>query len=539
FSLYLVGNFNQSRGVVATTNAAALDFARIKTTHPDLANAPVYPVMLAGLMKILPFHFTVDLKKSFWSGGGKFAIYQPDFFIALFNQIFLLAAAALTFFIARKLFDVPVARLSATLVIGCNLLWRFSISGISTMLLLVIFLSLVWCILKIDERARELQPNHNGILRLAVIMGILTGVGALTRYAFGWTIIPVAAFLFFFGGQRRALHVLATLGAFAMILMPWIIRNYSISGTPFGTAGFAIAEGTYLFPRFQLERSIHPDLTYIALLTPYLHKLGDNSIGIINDQLPRLGGSWASAFFLAGLFLGFRSIAIRRMRYFLLMCLGIFIVVQALGQTQLAAESPEINSENLLVLLAPLVFIYGVSLFFTLLDQMELPAFQLRYVIIAGFIILSCLPMRVLLWSKTSPIAYPPYYPPEIQQTAGWLGKDDMMMSDIPWAVAWYGDRQCVWLSLNAQNDFYAINDEVKPIHGLYLTPETMDAKFLSDWILPREFSWGTFILQAVTQGQTPPNFPLRFSPPQVKFLPERLFLADREYWKIQSNPTQ
>ena len=54
------------------------------------------------------------------------------------------------------------------------------------------------------------------------------------------------------------------------------------------------------------------------------------------------------------------------MRYFLLMCLGMFIVVQALGQTQLSDESPDVNSENLLVLLAPLVFIYGVSFFFTL-----------------------------------------------------------------------------------------------------------------------------------------------------------------------------
>ncbi|HXE42386.1 MAG TPA: hypothetical protein VN516_05110, partial [Candidatus Baltobacteraceae bacterium] len=48
FSLYLVGNFNQTRGGGATTNAAAFDFARVKSAHPDLANAPVYPVMLAG-----------------------------------------------------------------------------------------------------------------------------------------------------------------------------------------------------------------------------------------------------------------------------------------------------------------------------------------------------------------------------------------------------------------------------------------------------------------------------------------------------------
>ena len=59
------------------------------------------------------------------------------------------------------------------------------------------------------------------------------------------------------------------------------------------------------------------------------------------------------------------------------------------------------------------------------------------------------------------------------------------MMSDVPWAVAWYGQRQCVWLTLNAQDDFFAINDYLKPVQALYLTPETMDAKLASDWVRP------------------------------------------------------
>ena len=176
--------------------------------------------------------------------------------------------------------------------------------------------------------------------------------------------------------------------------------------------------------------------------------------------------------FLAGLLLGFRGMAVRRMRYFLLMCLGMFMVVQALGRTQLSDESPEVNSENLLVLLVPLVFCYGVSFFFTFLEQMKLPVPQLRYAVIAVFVALSCLPMIFTLLSpKVSPVVYPPYYPPDIQQTAGWMKENELMMSDVPWAVAWYGQRQCVWLTLNAQDDFFAINDNLKPVQALYLTP--------------------------------------------------------------------
>jgi hypothetical protein len=385
--------------------------------------------------------------------------------------------------------------------------------------------------LKIEEIAREPQPRPNWLLGLAVAAGVLTGAGALTRYAFGWTIIPVVLFLIFFSGQKKALHALAALGAFVLVLTPWVVRNFMVSGMPFGTASFAAVEGTLLFPQFQLERAIHPDLGHVLWLTPYLQKLVTNGQSILTNDLTRFGGSWATLLFWAGLLLSFRSVAVRRMRYFLLFCLGTFVVVQALGRTQLSVETPEVNSENLLVLLTPLVLIYGVSLFLTLLEQMNLPALQLRYPIIAAFAALSCLPMIfVMLPPKTPPAAWPPYHPQDIQRIAGWMGKNELMMSDLPWAVAWYGQRQCVWLTLNAEDDFDAINYWMKPVQALYLTPETMDSRFVSDWA-GRERRWGSFILQVVTQHQIPPEFPLRIAP--TGYLPERLFLTDRERWKF------
>ena len=530
FSLYLVQSHNEAKHTaapVATTNA---DFARIKyNPHPDLANPPLYPVVLAGLMKVLPFHYPVELKKPFWSNNSQFWRYQPDFQIAMFNEVLLLAVVVLTFFLARKLFDVNVAWLSVPLTLGCELLWRFSVSGLSTMVLMVIFLGLTWCVLRIEEMGREPQPRATWLLGLALAAGGLTGLGALTRYAFGWTIFPVVLFLIFFSGQRRVWHTLAALGAFVIVLTPWVIRNYAVSGTLFGTAGYAFAEGIGSFPQFQLERSVHPDVAHMLWFKMYLQKLLVNAHDILVNGLPRLGGSWASVLFLAGLLLGFRGMAVRRMRYFLLMCLGTFIVVQALGRTQLSDESPEVNSENLLVLLIPLVFCYGVSFFLTFLEQMKLPVSQLRYAIIAVFVALSCLPMIFTFLSpKASPGAYPPYYPPDIQQAAGWMKENELMMSDVPWAVAWYGQRQCVWLTLNTQNDFFAISDNLKPVQAIYLTPQTTDAKFLSDWLLAGEHNWSGFFLGAV-QNQIPSGFPLRNAP--TGFLPQRLFITDRERW--------
>jgi 4-amino-4-deoxy-L-arabinose transferase-like glycosyltransferase len=530
FSLYLVQKHNHAKSAAAPASTNA-DFAQIQTAHPDLANPPVYPIVLAALMKVLPFNFTVETKKPFWTEGGRFMRYQPEFLIALFNEILLVAVAVLTFFFARKLFDPTVAWISALLVLGCELLWRFSVSGLSTMLLLVIFLGLAWCVLKIEEAANENQPRPGRLLGLAASAGFLVGIGALTRYAFGWTIIPVIVFMILFGGQRRGVNALAAFGAFAIVLAPWLIRNFAVSGTPFGTAGYAVTEGTFIFPEFRLERSVNPDLTSAFFLKPYFYKFLANLRSIFQNDLPKLGGSWAGILFLAGLLLGFRSTAARRLRYFLLMCMVAFVAAQALGRTQLSAESPDVNSENLLVLAVPLAFIYGAVFFLTFLDQMKLRRSQLRYAVIAAFVFVSCLPLICSLSPpKNSPLAYPPYYPPDIQKAAGWMKENELMMSDVPWAVAWYGQRQCVWQTLDAKDEFFAINDYIKPVQALYLTWQAMDGKLVSDCIRGGDNSWGNFALKALSQNQLPTGFPLRNSPTSIA---SGIFLTDRMRWAI------
>ena len=68
----------------------------------------------------------------------------------------------------------------------------------------------------------------------------------------------------------------------------------------------------------------------------------------------------------------------------------------ALGRTQLSESSPEVNSENLLVLVAPVVLIYGVGFFFILLDQINLPMREMRYVVIGLFGVVASLPMLLI-----------------------------------------------------------------------------------------------------------------------------------------------
>jgi hypothetical protein len=263
-----------------------------------------------------------------------------------------------------------------------------------------------------------------------------------------------------------------------------------------------------------------------------------NGRQIVQNELPKLGGSWVTGFFLVGLMVGFRNPTLSRLRYFLLSCLLVLAVVQALGRTQISTQSPETNSENMLVLLAPLVLVYGVSLFFVLLDQVSLPFPEYRHVVVALFGAAVCLPvMFSFLPPRALPVAYP-YLPPVIKEVAGWMKEDELAMSDIPWAVAWYGHRQCVWLTLRPlpdpkdqsnHEDFLAISDYQKPICLLLVSPLAMHGPLLTQWS-PNDLTWANFFLQGGTRSEVPTTFPLRKAPPGGVSA-DQLILFDWERW--------
>lgn len=528
FSMFLVKRANQEQ-IDNLTPEQKADLCEVKSAHPDISNPPVYPVVLAGWMKAAPFRFELTKKQA-----DEFARYQPDFLIAAFNQLLLVGLVVITFLLARKMFDAPVAWLSAIVLFGTELLWRFSVSGLPTIFLLLQFMALIWALVRFDAATADTTTNSRKVLGNALLIGGLLGIGMLTRYSFGTMLIPVILYVLVFAGRWRMPAALMICGVFAVIVAPWIARNLSVCGMPFGTATYAILDGSAYFPQHRLERSLMPDLSQIQL-APLWWKFFANLKQIVVDELPRLGGGWVSAFFVVGLMFSFRNMTITRIRYFLLGSVVTLVVAQALSRTTLSEDSPEINSENLLVLLVPMVLIYGASFFHTLLDQVTLPFTLLRAAVIVAFCAVATLPLTMSFVPSKSqpsalprPVAFPPYYPPDIQKVSSWMGTNELTMSDAPWAVAWYGDRQAVWLTLDAQGEFYTLNDYVKPVRALYLTPIALDARLLSQWVRGgTDRSWGELIIGSMLREELPRGFPL------VKSyrLPEQLFFSDWERW--------
>lgn len=408
--------------------------------------------------------------------------------------------------------------------------WRFSVSGLSTLWLILVLLGVVLCMTTIESLDRAATAGAGGkSIFLALLTGALAGVGGLTRYAFAWMIVPVILFVWLSVTRGRGKLCLAIAASFLAVMAPWLARNISLSGHCFGTADYAVVQETTSLPDNTLERSADPRGEIMRLApADVVNKFFTNAREFCLNEAPRLGGNWISAFFLAGLLIPFRNAGLTRLRWFLVGSLILLFVVQALGQTHVSSDAPRINSENLLVLLAPLVFIYGAAMFHTLLDQLDLPLLDVRGLAATGFVAVMCAPLLLTLLAPRDLAVSSPYSPLHIQRTARLLQTNEMMTSDIPAGVAWYGGRSCVWLPLDDENEFFKVN-ALKPVHALFLTQVTTDERFLTQ-IKANEKSWGHFLLQCSEHGEVPTGFPLRKAP--KGFLPDQLFLSDKVRWQ-------
>lgn len=517
------------------------ELAALQKAMPDLENPPVYPLLWAACMKILPE----------WSRHGVALGQQatmrppPEVVIGVVNLFIFGVSSFLVFRLAHDLFGHSVAPVAVGLFLGSEILWRFAYSGLSTHLavLEVLVLSIV-----LAEGNRDgTSPSNWGLLnwKRAVSIGALLALMTLTRYSLGWLAIPTFFWLLRTPGRHRILTALLSLAVFLVMVSPWVARNWALSRTPFGTSGYAIFSGTPGFPGQKLQRSQHPNLKLVEA-SEILGKVGRNTVAIFENELPRLGGSWCGAFFIAGILLPMADPHRRRMRNWLLACLGTFVLVQAGVQTDLSRSSPQINAENLLIILLPLLAIFSAGAMESMLGRRDIP-FPLAGILTrVGIILMGSLPLvSVTVYAILAILGIvprrhyvlvdPPYRPAVISTICGWVPQGSLMMSDIPWAVAWYGGREACWMPLRIEGDdeedFYRIHLRQHPVKAILLSPATTNGEFRENFLINPDMPWGMFYLDLLARGQLPKGFPLTYVESDLLQL-GYCVIAESEWWK-------
>src|ERR1051325_2480297 len=211
---------------IALTRAQRADRSPLlKEGHRDISNAPLYPLFLSPLVRMAPG--AGDLA----AADKSFGIYMPELLIAFANQLLFGLGALLVFRLALGWFNSAVAWVSVLLFLFTEIYWRFSVSGLSTILLIDLVLVLVWLLGRFDQGHRE-----NAALRrlfvCALAIGAITGLAMLTRYALGWLIIPVVIFTAWSSLRQRVALTAVVVIAFAIVIVPWLVRTTVLSGWP-------------------------------------------------------------------------------------------------------------------------------------------------------------------------------------------------------------------------------------------------------------------------------------------------------------------
>lgn len=480
--------------------------------YPELSQAPLYALVIAGGLRLLPAGFRESL---FTQAPVPPDGFRGDYFLLGLNLILFWVAAWLTYDLGRRLFAPRVGWLAALALLVSVSAWQevVAVNGVSLLMLLV--LGAFWLWLRVEQAAGEGDLAPKGWL---AALGVVCGLLLLSEYSAGALVLVALAYVLWrFRGATRWASAGLVAAAFLAVASPWMVRNFRLAGHPMALAGQNVALKSG-------DPTAEPAMVRARLSTEWpridLNKLGNKALTSVQDNVKsRLwsgGGLFLTAFFVAGWLYGFRTPAANRLRWVFTTALAVLVLSQAFFNSG--------ETERLPVLwLSPLLMIFGAGFFFVLLDASTgLSAWPVAAAAVLVFA--QGLPLlRDALEPRRLHFNYPPYYPglflgmrQELEQrrSVGRFG----VMADVPAGAAWYG-RQRVWAQPARLKDFYAVTVN-QPIGELLLTPHTLDRPFFSELALRGPLAgslaettekfgeWGQ-IYSGLLTGKVPPEFPL------------------------------
>ncbi len=472
----------------------------------DTSNPPLPP-----LVNSVP----LALIKNSWKMEPTSFIYAGDRAIAVTSVLIFLIAVGVTYVVLRRLFDARLAFYACIIVLLTDILWQFSLSGLSHPLLLLLLMLTSWAIVHALDHQEDVDAAST--LRpwlLQAAIGIGFGLMTLTNYVASWFFIGYLFFAFFY--FRPRLLPVAAIIAFVLALTPWVIRNFAVSGSPFGLAIYPISDPSFY-------QTLRPD--FDELFFGFKRKFRIGVVDQINSLFGYLGICLAAAMFFPALFHRFKRPEVGAFRWCVLaMWVGAVIGMAAYGPIDQTIGAIQLHS-----VFIPLMVGFGVAFLLVLWNRLHFDLSILRVIFISVVIIVCAIPMLLTLFAgKSRVINWPPYVPPYIAILGQWYEPTETLCSDMPWAVAWYADRRTLLLPDSPKTMVDLSDYEVigQPISGLYLTPITGNAMFLGDIVSGRYRAWAPFIMRN-------PNFtgfPLKTAVP-LPIDNQTVLYADYDRW--------
>lgn len=396
---------------------------------PDISTPPLYPLALAMLFN------------AFGATDGVVIAASMGFFALTVLMVFLLA---------RRQYSLAVAAVAAVIYSTQFEAVKSSLTGTSQTMAALMML-LFWYVL---TAAGGRGP------RQYVKAGLLFGLCYLTHYSTMLLLVPVLIYIRFAAATRKALSITVFVAAALAVCSPWLVRNVLAMHNPFFTMSqYDIFINTVFYPNYDVHR------TFASVPSPFLFAMTHvfqfgpkllEGLGQMYWQAPALSGPYLLPFFLLSLFAKVRDGALLAARRLLLACIVVMLIGVALGDQQTLH----------LTMLAPLVTVFAAGYLLTVV-QRTFSSPGRRLLVLAGIVIAAGLPAGLALEKSTAPT--PEGIPAQFVEMDEIMSSEAVVMSDCPWAVAWYGRRTAVWLPLNPRQLAH-IQEKLGPVDAVFVS---------------------------------------------------------------------
>ncbi len=438
----------------------------------DTNYAPLYPYTLALALKITG---QADVEATRLEDISP-EIYGPDRVIAGVSCLFFIIALIQIFYLSRRLFDDYLAYSVVGFIALSNVFLEFATSGLPQMMMLCLFVAAAQFFVRAIENDRVSSSKKVLFLILAfVALGLL----CLTSWMGIWVALGAILFAAVFFRPHGIYAIPGILIMLVMLALP-VLMNASATGSLLANLYYEFynfdAGGSEMVMRLSNVGSLPLNSSSFWL------SLMGKTFAQLNNIYTMMGAIIVVPLFFLCLFTRYKKESTNLLKWM------VFFVwfFASIGMT-IFGSSEDISTSQLYVLLAPLFIAYGLSLVFMSIARLQLQqSFDLaRNATVFLLLLLSAGPFLAQLpgelyrgiWLGGRP-HFPPYYPAALNtRFAEITNEKDIVVSDQPWAVAWYADRKSMWTPFKVKdlrNDIIPILERSGyDIQGFLVTPQS------------------------------------------------------------------
>jgi hypothetical protein len=333
------------------------------------------------------------------------------------------------------------------------------------------------------------------------LLGIIAGILFLSEFDFFFLSLLIGILTVFDSKGKRSFHLLSFVIPFLLVILPWMIRNSIVAGDPLTSLRWHDFKSySLLFSGNQIVRDFNPGL----LTTPVPVLIYWNKFLMFTRLMDKLWLS-LSHLILVPFFLGGVLIKYKDQRWGRVIKLAVLLFF-----CQLILISLGNGDFSRILYFMPLIIIGGAAAFLQLLnnlgfslksvgeatssnvtvggdsspDSSKLQLFRSQnhyWLIISIFFIITIFPglisiiyglptQRYIAAALSGEEARVIREGETMEKVERIVKEHEVVVSDIPWAVAWYANRNAIWIPWEIEQ-MKEIKGQMKDVRFLHLSP--------------------------------------------------------------------